>query len=87
MMRPNEEGGGARDADPLRTHLNQQSDFASAEGIGKAFASMLSQADVRGCTLRELSDGKYLVGGAGQIFAVPCLRAVGDVLRQIGRAI
>jgi hypothetical protein len=86
MNRPNKEGVGARDANPLRTHSNEQANFASSDAIGKAFASMLGQAARRGCTLRELSDGRYLIGGRGHIVAVPCLRAVGDLLRQIGRS-
>ena len=44
---------------------------------------MKARAALCGCTLHELADG-YLVGKWNYSKAVPCLRAVGDLLRQIG---
>ena len=51
---------------------------------GRMLATMQARAELCGCTLYELGDGGYLVGRWGCSKAVPCLRAVGDMLRQIG---
>ena len=45
---------------------------------------MKARAALCGCTLQEMADGGYLIGRWNYCKAVPCLRAVGDLLRQIG---
>jgi hypothetical protein len=82
MTRPNSEGVGDCSANPLKTLENQQRNSASDDKQGKAFASMHARAALCGCTLHELSDG-YLVARWQYSKVAPCLRAVGDLLRQI----
>lgn len=50
----------------------------------KTFATMQARAARCGCTLHELAGGGYLVAKWNYSRAVPCLRAVGDMLRQMG---
>ncbi len=83
MSRPNDEGAGDCGAHPPKTHENQNLHFANDGGDSKALATMKARAALCGCTMHELSDG-YLVGKWNYSRAVPCLRAVGDLLRQIG---
>ena len=83
MSRPNSEGV-ERQPNPSKTHNNTQLDFASDDAQGKALAIMQARAARSGCTLHELGDGGFLVGRWGHGKAVPCLRAVGALLRQIG---
>lgn len=78
------EGVGDCGANPLRTHENQQADFASTNDDSKAFSLMQTRAASRGCTLHELADGGFWISGGPCSRAAPCLRAVGDILRQIG---
>lgn len=84
MNHRNDEGGGDCSATPPKTHQNQHVHFANDDDAGKALATMKARAALAGCTLHELSDGGYLVGRWNYSKAVPCLRAVGDLLRQIG---
>lgn len=79
---PNDEGHRANGAP--ETHANQRVNFASDGTVGKALATMQERAAQCGCTLHELADGAYLVGGRGDSTTAPCLRAVGNLLRQIG---
>ena len=83
MSRPNDEGQRANAAPQVQTQ-NQLLHFASDGAAGKALATMQARAALCGCTLLELADGGYLVGKWNYSKAVPCLRAVGDLLRQIG---
>ncbi len=84
MTAPHSKGVGITSADAPETHENEHSDFAN-DGIGsKALATMQARAALCGCTLHELADGAYLVGRWNYSKALPCLRAVGDLLRQIG---
>jgi hypothetical protein len=85
MTRPNEEGHRANGA-PKDQLQYQHSDFACDDGAGKALAAMQARAAMAGCTLIELSGGGFLVGRWNYSKAVPCLRAVGNMLRQIGSA-
>ena len=73
----------------------QANDYATKAGMGasapfaamderKTFATMQARAALCGCTLHELADGGYLVARWNYSRAVPCLRAVGDMLRQMG---
>ena len=57
---------------------------AGDAGHGKALATMRARAALCGCTLHEMADGTYLLGRWNYSRAVPCLRAVGDLLRRIG---
>ena len=82
MISPNDKGHRANGAPEIQTQPNQ-AHFANDDGNGKALATMKVRAALCGCTLHELSDG-YLVGRWNYSRAVPCLRAVGDLLRQIG---
>ena len=84
MIGTNCEGAGSREPTPPKTPINTHSDFASDDAHGKAFATMQARAGRCGCTLHELGDGGFLVGHWGYGKAVPCLRAVGALLRQIG---
>lgn len=80
-----DEAGSARNA-PAPEKFDQQtrSHFASDDGNGKALATLKAQAALCGCTLVELADGGFLICKWNYSRAVPCLRAVGDVLRKIG---
>ena len=59
-------------------------DFASDNARGKALAVMRARAALCGCSLHEMADGTFLVARWNYSKAVPCLRAVGDLLRLIG---
>ena len=83
MSRPNNEGGGVTSTRPPMNHLNEQPDFARADDASKELSTMQARAALCGCTLHELADG-YLVCRWNYSKAVPCLRAVGDLLRQMG---
>lgn len=82
MSRPNDEGHRANGAPEI--HGNQRPYFANDGGAGKALATMKARAALCGCTLVEMTDGEFLVAKWNYSRAVPCLRAVGDLLRQIG---
>ena len=45
---------------------------------------MKARAALYGCTLIEMADGEFLVARWNYSKALPCLRAVGDLLRQLG---
>ena len=69
MTRPNSKGAGIASADAPETHENGQRNFASDEGIGKAFATMRAQLELVGyCLTRAYAeDGsvRYFVGRWG----------------------
>ena len=83
MGRPDDEGHRANGAPKVETQ-NQRVHFANEGDDGKAQATMKARAALAGCTLHELADGGYLVSRWNYSKAVPCLQAVGDLLRQIG---
>ena len=83
MSRPHDEGQRANAAPQVQTH-NNHPHFANDDGASKALATMKARAAFSGCTLIELADGAYLVGKWNYSKAVPCLRSVGNLLRQIG---
>ena len=85
MSRPNSKGAGVCGTNAPETYNNQHPHFANDDGASKALATMKARAALCGCTLIELADGAYLVGRWNYSKAVPCLRAVGDMLRQMGR--
>ena len=84
MSRANGEEVESREPNPPKTHNNKHIDFASDDVHGKAFATMQARAALCGCSLYELGGGGFFVGSWGCGKSVPCLRAVGDLLRQIG---
>jgi hypothetical protein len=85
MNRANDEGVGARDANPSKTLNNQRSNSASDGGDSKAaLSTMQAKAALRGCTLLEMADGGFVLCRWNCCKAMPCLRAVGNLLRQIG---
>ena len=83
MSRPNDEGHRANGAPQVQTQ-NQRCNSTNDDGVSKALDTMKARAALCGCSLHELADGGYLVGRWNYSKAVPCLRAVGDLLRQIG---
>ena len=80
MHSANSKGAGVCGTNAPETCNNQQQHFANDDGASKALAVMKARAALCGCSLIELADGEFLVGSK----ALPCLRAVGDMLRQIG---
>lgn len=83
VSRPNEKGHRANGAPEIRVQ-NQHQDFASDSASGKALRTMQARAALAGCALYELGEGGFVVGGRGDSKAAPDLRAVGNLLRQIG---
>ena len=83
MSRPHDEGQRANAAPQVQTQ-NQPPHFANDGDAGKALATMKARAEMCGCTLIEMADGEYLVSKWNYSRAVPCLRSVGNLLRQIG---
>lgn len=83
MIGPNDEGHRANGAPAIQAQ-NEHPYFANDGDAGKALATMKARAARCGCSLHELADGGYLVGRWNYSKAVPCLRAVGDLLRQFG---
>lgn len=83
MSRPNDEGHRANGAPDVQ-ELNQHLHFASGDAGSTALATMKARAALCGCTLHEMADGEFLVARSNYCRAVPCLRAVGNLLRQIG---
>ncbi len=59
-------------------------DFAAAAADGKALATMKARAAQAGCVLHELAGGGFLLCRWGLTKELPCLRAVGDLLRRMG---
>ena len=83
MSRPHDEGQRANAAPQVQTQ-NNHPHFANDDGASKALVTMKARAALSGCTLIELADGAYLVGKWNYSRALPCLRSVGNLLRQIG---
>lgn len=83
MNCPNDEGHRVNGAHQVQAQTNRQH-FANEEGDGKALATMKARAALYGCTLIEMADGEFLVARWNYSKALPCLRAVGDLLRQLG---
>ena len=79
----NDEGHRAHGA-PAGQIQNQQRHFADDEASRKALATLKAQAALCGCRLVELADGSFLICKWNYSRAVPGLREVGDLLRQIG---
>jgi hypothetical protein len=84
MHGPNSKGAGVCSTNAPETHNNQPPHFANDDGDGKALATMTAQAARCGCALHELASGGYLLCRWGMARELPCLRAVGNMLRRIG---
>ena len=72
MTCPNNKGAGVCGTNPPKNFDNQRSYCANDGDASKALPTMQARAALSGCTLHELSGGLYSI------------RAVGDLLRQIG---
>lgn len=70
----------------LGNHETEHCNCAATGSERKAFATMTAQAARLGCSLHELAGGGYLLCRWGMAKELPCLRAVGDLLRRIGGA-
>lgn len=57
---------------------------AESEVSGKAFATLQARAALKGCQLRALAGGGYLMSQWAYSREVPDLRTVGDLLRRMG---
>jgi hypothetical protein len=77
-------GGGVWGSTPPKTHQNEHLDFAETTEDGQALATMKARAARCGCTLHQLADDTYLLTRWNCSRALPCLRAVGDLLRAMG---
>lgn len=63
---------------------NNSSDCAASEADCQVFPALQARAARKGCTLRALSGGGYLMSQWGYSREVPDLRTVGDLLRRMG---
>ncbi len=59
-------------------------EFASTDALEEATARMKARAAQCGCSLHEMAGGGFLLCRWGHCKEVPCLRAVGALLRRIG---
>lgn len=84
MIGPNGKGVGVCGTNPPETCDNQPLHFANSDDTSKALATLKAKAALCGCTLIEMADGEFLVARWNYSRAVPCLRSVGNLLRQIG---
>lgn len=85
MIGPNDKEVGDCGANLPKTYQNQHAYFADDGGDRKALATMKARTALCSCALHEMADGELLLARCNCSKAVPCLRAVGDMLRQIGR--
>lgn len=84
MKGPKGKGVSSTNADAPEIFKCELLNSADGDGDSKALATIRARAERCGCSLHELSDGAFLVSRWNYSKAVPCLRAVGDLLRQIG---
>ena len=83
MSRPNDEGQRANVAPQVQTQT-QHIDYSSADGIGKAFDTLRAQLEMCGCGLHQMADRGYFVSHGNVSRQLPDLRAVRQMLVQIG---
>lgn len=84
MTGPNGKGASSTNADAPEIHENQPLYFANVGAARKALAARAARC---GCMLHEASDthnGAFLGGHWDYSKPVPCMRSVGDMLRQLG---
>jgi hypothetical protein len=65
---------------------SDSADCAAFDADRKAIAIAKAQAARAGCSLNELACGGFLVCCCGMSKELPCIRAVGALLRRIGGA-
>ena len=83
MSPANDEGQRANVAPQVQTQT-QHVDYSSADGIGKAFDTLRAQLEMCGCGLHEMADHGYFVSCGNLSRQLPDLRAVRQMLMQIG---
>lgn len=83
MSRPIDEGQRANVAPQVQTE-SQQPDYPSADGVGKAFDTLRAQLEMCGCGLHQMADRGYFVSCGNLSRQLPDLRAVRQMLVQIG---
>ena len=83
MSRPNNEGHRANGAPQVQTQT-QHADYSSDDGLGKAFDTLRAQLEMCGCGLHEMADRSYFVSHGNVSRQLPDLRAVREMLVQIG---
>lgn len=81
---PNDDGSGARDAEPTKADQNQRVDYCSDDGASKAFDILRAQLKMCRCGLHEMADRGYFVSHGSPSRQLPDLRAVRQMLVQIG---
>jgi len=59
-------------------------DCAANDADSKAFSTLQARAALKGCALRPLAGGGYLMSQWSYSREVPDLRTVGDLLRRMG---
>lgn len=83
MSRPNDEGQRANVAPQVQTQTHHV-DYSSDEGVGKAFDALRAQLAMCGRGLHEMADRGYFVSCGNLSWQLPDLRAVRQMLAQIG---
>ena len=83
MIGPNNEGHRANGAPQIKTQT-QRPDYSSDDGVGKAFDTLRAQLEMFGCGLHEMADRGYFVSHCNVSRQLPDLRAVRQMLMQIG---
>ena len=83
MSHPNDEGQRANVAPQVQTQTHHV-DYSSDDGVGKAFDALRAQLEMCGCGLHEMADRGYFVSCGNLSRQLPDLRAVRQMLVQIG---
>ena len=83
MIGSSGKGVGIASANAPKTNDNEQRDFASDEGTGKAFATLHVELAMRGLGLNEITDQGYFVSRLNRSRQLPDLRAVRLLLSRI----
>ena len=83
MSPANDEGHRANGAPQVQTQ-NPRCNSTNDDGISKAFDMLRTQLEMCGCGLHELADRSYFVSHGNLSRQLPDLRAVRQMLVQIG---
>ena len=84
MNRANGKGVSISSADAPKTHEFKHADFTTDDGVGKAFDTLRARLEMCGCGLHEMADRSYFVSCGSLSRQLPDLRAVRQMLVQIG---
>ena len=88
MTAPDMEAPGEVGTEGRAQGTGESQDSATAdEAERKEFATAAAEAALCGCQLHKLDDGYFLLSLGAMSKELPCLRAVGDLLRRIGRRV